>query len=50
MSKVGFQGISKLKVKVLCETLLTCGKEFSVQDTNVAAGKNGQKFIMQLLP
>lgn len=32
MSKLGFQGISKLQVKVLCETLLTSGKGFSVQD------------------
>lgn len=50
MSKMDFQGISKLQVNVLCETLLTSGKGFPVQDANVAAGKNGQKFIMRLLP
>lgn len=47
---MGFQGISKLQTKVLCETFLTSRKGFSAEDTNVAAGRNGQKFIMQLLP
>lgn len=39
MSKMCFQGRGKLQVKVLCETLLTSGKGFSVQNANVAAGK-----------
>jgi len=34
---------------MFCETLLTSGKGFFVQDANMAAGKSGQKFIMLLL-
>lgn len=43
---MGFHGISKLQVKIFCENL----QEILLQDVNVAAGKNGKKFIMQLLP